>query len=457
MPTKTAHPVLALLRPRGGIKAVVDWLDVEFVTPRRWQPGWLNKKLGSSRVTALNLGADRTATYFQARFQDPESFAQVALALRERAGVTMESGVFVRGIEVAVDFYARDNDRAKLAQITAHLAQMLKKPVDVDNRRFVKGKNERTPQGKVLKKATVDGAQGFTLDCMIQRFMDGWELVIGNHGNEHHQASDAAQRLYVKDVDNNEQPLPQDQHRARCEIRLQGNQLPFATLEQAAASNFEELADWFKWRMLKDDLSPLQRGLAGADGRLGARRIGNARNRKGGGQREFDTRTSADELLNSKVYDALRALTRRVSAGFPAVRTSDFPEISGPVSIERTAFDLDTSLSPSTQQEEDHQGDHRDNNNVVEQLAVLAVHHALDRDRQDAYNQTKLSEAGELHQQHGAVSTAGEPEVLAGSVPADSLPSFNRGLKRPDLIGRTKMPQSRQEAPRSAPKPRDVG
>lgn len=283
----TTSPVLPLARK---VEAVIDWLDVEFMTLGPHNGGKLKGKLGTSFVTPLNPGPGDYATRFIARFQDPGPLAQVIKTLRA-AGVALEQGAFVRGIEVAFDLYP--HDRAELAQLAAHLYKFAAKVADPENHRTFTGKDSST-------------------------------YYIGNQGSKTIPADPVSQRIYAKATDGPDnssgKQLPPEQHCARYEITLTGSGLPFSTLGEAAAFNFIELAPWFKWRRLKDGLDPLQLATISATKQIGSRRVVKLRV---GGRREFDRRTMADTELNKRAHDALRSLTRRTRRG---MRSLDFSE-----------------------------------------------------------------------------------------------------------------------------------
>jgi hypothetical protein len=310
----TPSPILHFTRK---VEAVIDWLTVEFMTPGPHNGGKLKDRLGASHVTPLNPGPGDYATHFIARFQDPGPFAQVHQHLRA-AGVALEQGAFIRAIEIAFDLYAHDNDRDTLAQLADRLYKFVAKVADPENHRTFNGQDSCT-------------------------------RYIGNHGSDTIPADPVAQRIYVKTIDQG-QELPPELHRARYEITLTGSGLPFSTLQQAAAFKFETLASWFKWRMLKGGLEPLQLAVVNASGQIGARRVVKLR---AGGRREFDRRTVADTELNTRAHDALRALTRRARRGMPS---SDFSEPKWPACrVERGPASNNSYLSPSPLHEARHQ------------------------------------------------------------------------------------------------------
>lgn len=308
----TTSPVLHLVRK---VEAVIDWLTVEFMTPGPHNAGKLKGALGASHVTPMNPGPGDYTTHFVARFQDPGPFAQVIQTLRA-AGVALEQGAFVRGIEIAFDLYAHDRDA--LVQLAAHLYKFASNVADPENHRTFNGP-------------------------------DGSTIYIGNQGSDTIPADPVSQRIYAKTTDRG-QELPPELHRARYEITLTGSGLPFSTLGEAAAFNFIELAPWFKWRKLKGGLDPLQLATIKAAKQIGSRRVVKLRT---GGRREFDRRTVADIELNKRAHDALRNLTRRVRRG---MRSSDFSEPKWTACrVEKGAASNNCSFSPPPLHDTHHQ------------------------------------------------------------------------------------------------------
>lgn len=286
-------PILPLVRSAA---AVIDWLDLEFTTLGRHNGGKLKALLGASRVMPLDPGPGDYATRFVARLQDPGPLAQLIERLRV-VGVAPEQGVSVRAIEVSFDLYTHDNDRNTLAQLAARLYKFAAKVADPENHRTITG-------------------------------LDGVTYYIGNQGSDTITADPVSQRIYAKTADHG-QELPSELHRARYEITLTGSGLPFTTLDQAAVFDFTELAPWFKWRMLKSGLPPLQLVAINASGQVGARRT---RKLRAGGRREFDRRTQADTELNTRAHEALRALTRRLRRGWWRVKPSEKSNDQQPIS-----------------------------------------------------------------------------------------------------------------------------
>ena len=338
-------PILPLVRK---VESVIDWLDLEFMTPGPHNGGKLKALLGASHVTPLNPGPGDYATHFVARFQDLGPLAQLIERLRA-VGVAPEQGVFVRAIEIALDFYT--HDRAALAQLAARLYKFAAKVADPENHRTITGP-------------------------------DGVTYYIGNQGSNAIPADPVSQRVYAKTTDHG-QELPPELHRARYEITLTGSGLPFTTLEQAATFNFTELASWFKWRMLKSGLPPLQHVVINASGQVGARRT---RKLRAGGRREFDRRTMADTELNTRAHEALRALTRRSRRGLGRMKapeksndqqpiSSDFSEPKWPVCrVERVPASNNSYFSPSPLNHQDHQPGAEDQAvdwELIEELAKL--------------------------------------------------------------------------------------
>lgn len=132
----------------------------------------------------------------------------------------------------------------------------------------------------------------------------GRVIAIGN------KTDPTSQRIYFKTTDHNGKPIEDTrEHRARIEVTLQGEALPMTTLEDWEGYSFKGLAEFFKFRVLKDGLDPTIKAAAEYPARIGKRE---KRNRREGGTRLYAKQTRADTALNRKAYDALRELTRRM-------------------------------------------------------------------------------------------------------------------------------------------------
>lgn len=145
---------------------------------------------------------------------------------------------------------------------------------------------------------------------LIQALLEGFQIGIGNGDG------DRFQHAYLKTSDDR-QDLPVNQHRARIEIRCQGDGCPVRTLEDLSCFDFSTLSDYFRFRVFDEPETDLERLMAerqiclgnviGDDGNL------TAINRKGGGTR-LNKRGTKASPLNEISRSRLRKLTERWQA-----------------------------------------------------------------------------------------------------------------------------------------------
>jgi hypothetical protein len=279
-------------------RAEVDWLEIEIGTARPTNFATVRRRGGVAHVTALDAvtreplpkGRENSAaSLFRFRVQAPttwEAIEQVLARLTDAFGLTTE--VVVTGIEVSLDAYAINASRDDLVHLAVHFHRFNTLPAST-NRRF-----SGRWRGDVI--AAANGGQ------VARRISEGRVLNVGN-------ASDfRSQRTYLKTTDNNGQVMDQRSHRARFENTLRGPELPGRSPLEWQTFNFCTLAALFRFRTLRDDLTPLQTVSGQIAEQLGERK---SRNRKGGGTRLFSKLTRADTVLNRRAYDALKELSRR--------------------------------------------------------------------------------------------------------------------------------------------------
>lgn len=288
------------------IAAAVDWIELEVRTLKPTQAkhlhaagaGLFSHAHGINPQTGEKFPENRkntTTTRFAIRIQAPERFAAITAALDTiRVRLDSSCAVTVLGIEVALDACAKAGTAPEeLAEMAAH---------------FLKGINRVSPEHpRIYKRKGETRAIGSHPE-LIQALMD--EFQIGN-GN-----GDRFQHGYLKTKDDR-QDLSEDEHRARIEIRLQGNGCPVQTLEDLASFDFATLSDYFRFRQFGEPKTDLERQMAehqiclgniiGDDGDL------TAINRKGGGIRQNKRGTKASPL-NEIARDRLRKLSGRWQA-----------------------------------------------------------------------------------------------------------------------------------------------
>lgn len=287
------------------IAAAVDWIELEVRTVKATQAkhlhaagaGAFSHAHGINPQTGEKYPENRkntTTTRFAVRIQAPERFSTIRAALDTiRDHLAPPHAIAVRGLEVALDAYAKKGTAPEeLAAIAAHFLKGINR-VSPDHPRIYRRKNETRAIGSHRE--------------LIQALMEGFQIGIGNgHGDRY-------QHGYLKASDA-QQDLPVDQHRARIEIRLQGNACPVRTLEDLAGFDFAGLSDYFRFRQFDEPQTDLDRLMADRQICLG-NIIGDdgdliAINRKGGGTRQ-NKRGTKSSPLSEIARIRLRSLTKR--------------------------------------------------------------------------------------------------------------------------------------------------
>jgi len=299
------------------IVAAVDWVELEVRTMKATQAyplhtagvGLFSHAHGINPQTGEKYPENRkntTTTRFAIRIQAPERFASVTAALdaiQERLDPSY--AITVRGIEIALDAYAKDGTASEeLAEMTSH---------------FLKGINRVSPNHpRIYREEGETRAIGSHRE-LIRALMDDFQIGIGDGNGERFQHG------YLKTKDNGGDDLAVKEHRARMEIRFQGDGCPVRTLEDLSCFDFSTLSDYFRFRVFDEPQTDLERLMAERQICLG-NIIGDegdltAVNRKGGGTR-LNKRGTKASPLNEISRSRLRKLTERwqASAGRGKVR-----------------------------------------------------------------------------------------------------------------------------------------
>ncbi|MEY8689683.1 MAG: hypothetical protein AB9M53_07370 [Leptothrix sp. (in: b-proteobacteria)] len=258
------------------IKAVVDWIAIEFTTDALRSAFALRQKVRASHVENLtNSGINGTS--FCARFQDPES----AVELRTQLVAAGAKNLRVIGIEIAVDFLPlHAQASADMPVMCAHLLRGLKNPMDFA--RFGK-------HGPGI-------SQMLSFRDAIRQFDSGATCYLG------HKADFHTQRLYVKRTDNSGSAIAGADHRARIENTYAS--------PDGFTGDMEDLIDQvigkndFAFRRMVTPDSTMGALLASRVTQAGARALRS-------GRTLYDRNTKADIELNRRVADSLRGLQKR--------------------------------------------------------------------------------------------------------------------------------------------------
>jgi hypothetical protein len=293
--------------------AQVDWAEVQFQLKSRSNLQTVQPKLSrildlsegkSSSVFVLDAKAGGAASLFAFRIQDPKRFAhvqRVLAALTKRFDLACPPRV--TGIEVAFDLFPKKGTTPREdSEAVAHLYKFSTSHPSANHRIY----ND-------LQACEVPAR----LDSLVRAVEAGYCIGVGYQRESRSKrgtvaADSISARWYHKRHDNGDD-LPEDQHRARMEITLQSDRLPFQTLDQLAVFDFNSLQEHFTFRSLKTELDPFVAGvLVNGALPLFAKRV---RNRREGGTRLHSPSTVADAALNDAARRALRSLTKRWREG----------------------------------------------------------------------------------------------------------------------------------------------
>lgn len=290
-------------------RASVDWLAFEIETASRTNGGAIFRKCGlKNRVTALNEGPGGAATRFTVRFQDIQSWHAAHERLKGLAArFPLASEPVITGIEVSFDAFARTARRDEL--------------VDMAVRFFAFGNvvADYRASGVWHNGVEVKKVEAVMSHHDVRRLLANDRVI--NIGNE---ADDVTQRVYFKTKDGGE-GLPENLHRARAEVTLQGAALPFATLAAAHAFEFETMtkpaSKYFSYRKQRDGMEPLPALIHSRYAQVGKREEWRTENRS---RRLYDPDTRADSDLNERARKALGRLTERMRQPVEVGGNSDF-------------------------------------------------------------------------------------------------------------------------------------
>jgi hypothetical protein len=269
-------------------RAVVDWIECEVRTAQPTNAPTIRRHGGFNFVEPRDAGAGGAATVFRFRIQEPENFNSLVTAITVLTDrFSLVAAPIITGIEVSLDAYSLDLNRAALVAMVAHWYKFQTHPVSL-NRRF---------QGR--HKGDVEGISG--LAAIERQLAAGRVIAIGN------KADSLSQRLYVKTTDGGADLAPERQ-RARTEITMQDDGVPVQALQSWGSFKFPSLSKFFRYRRLKQDLDAVTRWSLGSAGQIGERR---SRRRRAGGTSLYGRATLADVALNARARDSLRELSRR--------------------------------------------------------------------------------------------------------------------------------------------------
>ncbi len=273
------------------INAVVDWVELKIELQVASNFDTVKRRLGVPFVTPLDKGAGGAAKVFTLKLHDPASCRSVREQLeRLTHDHQLAKPPEVIGIEVALDAYSKANEMKELQDMAKRFYR--------DAACMVSNVRRAAKNYKGSGKALV------TERDVIRALEQDFNIYVG------HKNATEVQHIYVKTTDGGGKPLQVGAYRARTEITLRGDKLPFISLEQWEGFGMEALSKYFKFRSIKDDLNPfIQEGLKGKA------QIGEKKPRANPDRRPrlFSSSTVSDEALNARAYDSLRRLTKKMT------------------------------------------------------------------------------------------------------------------------------------------------
>lgn len=225
------------------VTACIDWLDVVVETSRPTQHHHLQETLRTSGtgtagtklwVETLDKQAGSVGTAFRIRFHDVDDYAKLAHALDElSARYPFVAPPKIAAIEVACDFRHKAGSIAETMAMTHRLQSSL----------YGSGINPRQYDPHASKVRSLDH-HGDLIDQHGHRLDPNLTFYIGN------KSDPFSWRSYFKMRDK-QQPLPEDQWRARVEVTLQGaapQEYGLNLLSDLQSFRFDKLAGLFRFR-----------------------------------------------------------------------------------------------------------------------------------------------------------------------------------------------------------------
>ena len=295
-------------------QAVVDWVEVRVRLPRPSQPRHVRARMAAALphwgappyVVAETSSPTGTAVSFTFRVQDPlgpdRLLADLQLLGQDGERPLTEGDIEIVAIEVALDVYpsVRTRPASDLARV-AHYLHL---------------HHARPPKGTV-RVTGPDGGSIIWNHGDVQAALRAGKTINTGDVTSNHRS-----RCYVKTHDTVDgksyAPVALSEHRARLEITLAADLVPFATIAGWRSFAFPKLSKQLALRKsIEPDAgrtSPLARLLLpmvrrgkpdSEEARLAHRRLHKATSR-------------ADTVANKRIRTALERLTRQQRSGRPA-------------------------------------------------------------------------------------------------------------------------------------------
>lgn len=291
------------------VRTLIDWIECEVTLPSPSQFRHLQTRIAKhwGKVFFTELGGAKGKTWIF-RLQNPpgpDQFMKEVQALVRPGDETLRAqDIKILGIEIALDLYHATNDRQALIHTALYCIRHQARPL-AGCPRISRTKEVVTPVYPYE---------------MLEALSDGKSSIrTGQEGDDH------TCRFYFKDYDSVDglpyARLPPNKWRARFENTLEGEAVPFKTIQEWRDFKFESMSkDLFAMLMPISTGSELVTSLQACKLQLGRRPDSYIRPSTERRQRGAFTRR--DSVLNDKIRQALRSLTARQNS----VRKSPDPE-----------------------------------------------------------------------------------------------------------------------------------
>lgn len=305
-------------RPLAGLRlrAVVDWVELRVRLARPSQAQHVRNRMPAAwHLPYVTPEGDRNSSrVFTFRVQDPpgpDTILLQAQALCFPKHAAIEAcDIDVVGVEVSIDAYDGIGDFDRLAQVAHHFHRHHGKPPK-GGVRITEVHRGKAPEGEGCAPERRHYRAAARPADVLSALRAGFTINAGA------QKADHRARYYVKRHDSqgaeSYAELSPEDWRARFEVTLVGDAVPFRDLAGWRAFRFEELTGHFALRQSTvhpdDGMLYLLRK---EQGRLGRP---DCAEKRAAHRRQTVVRTRADSVANERIRSCLRRLTRAQNCG----------------------------------------------------------------------------------------------------------------------------------------------
>jgi hypothetical protein len=281
------------------VMACIDWVEVQIQTVKPTNFTTIRKRLEAPYVVALDdehkplpiHKSNSAASVFKLRVHDVKNWQQLSTDLNSLLNTNeLADCPKVLGVEVAIDAWSKGATREDLIHQTRDFFRFLSAP---------RSKNQRMFAGPKVKPTGIPSKPE-----MLSRIAQGHPMYIGSQSGD-----GVSYRIYFKQVDK-DKPLPQAEHRARIEVTLAGDALPFQSLDEASQRSIASLKQYFSFRQIKTSAYERMPEM----GKHFLDEVIKMPGERMKGRIKYFPMTEADIELNQRIYDALRELNRKLNS-----------------------------------------------------------------------------------------------------------------------------------------------